>query len=87
MCTVTCVFNHAGTVQVYICYINLCRDVGVLLPVAVAVVGVDVVRAGHAVHRLKHHPTMVVGDHVGVPIRRIIGKCNQKGLILDRKVG
>ena len=42
-------------------------DVGVLLPVPVAVVGVDVVAAHDPVHRLQHHAAVVVGDHVGVP--------------------
>ena len=41
-------------------------DVGVLFPVAVTVVGVDVVRAHHPVNWLQHHPAVVVGDHVGI---------------------
>ena len=45
----------------------LCGDVRVLPPVAVAVVGVDVVGAGDAVHGLQHHAAVVVGDDVGVP--------------------
>ena len=46
---------------------HLCCNVGVLLPVPVAVVGVDVVAAHDPVHRLQHHAAVVVRDHVGVP--------------------
>ena len=42
-------------------------DVCVLFPVAVTVVGVDVVGAHHSVHWLENNPAVVVGDHVGVP--------------------
>ena len=45
---------------------DLCGNVGVLLPVAVAVVGIDVVGADHTVYRLQHHPAVVVRDHVRV---------------------
>ena len=45
---------------------HLCCDVGVLLPVPVAVVGVDVVAAHDPVHRLQHHAAVVIGDHIGV---------------------
>ena len=42
-------------------------DVGVLFPVAVTEVGVDVAGAHHTVHRLENHPAVVVSDNVGIP--------------------
>lgn len=49
---------------------SLRRHVRVLLPVAVAVVGVYVVRAGYAVHGLQDHPRVIVGYDVGVAVLR-----------------
>ena len=48
----------------YMCY--LCSYVGILFPVAVTVVGVEIVGPHHAVHGLQHHPAVVVGNHVGI---------------------
>ena len=47
-------------------------DVGVLLPVSITVVCVDVVRPDHAVHRLQHHPGVVVSYHIRVPVLRLV---------------
>ena len=50
----------------------LCGDVGVVFAVSVTVVGVDVVRAGHVVCGLEHHARVVVSDHVGVTVLRLV---------------
>ena len=52
------------------CKTYLGGDVGVLLPIAVAVVGVDVVRPDDPVHGLEDHPAVVVGNDVGVPAKQ-----------------
>ena len=45
---------------------HLCGDVGVLFPVSVTIVGVDVVTAHHPVHRLEHYAAVVIGNHIGI---------------------
>ena len=50
----------------------LCGDVRVLLPVSVAVVAVDVVRAGDAVDRLQHDARVIVGYDVGVTVLGLV---------------
>ena len=45
---------------------HLCGDVGVLFPVAVAVVGVDVVTAHHPVHWLEDYAAVVISNHIGI---------------------
>ena len=45
---------------------SLCRDVSVLLPVAIHVISVDVVTSWQSVLRLQYDPWVVVGYHVGI---------------------
>lgn len=47
-------------------------DVGVLLAVAAHVVGVDVVRARHALYRRERETRVVVGDDVGVAVLGLV---------------
>ena len=44
-------------------FINFTR---LLFPIAITVVGIEVVNAHHPVHRLEHHTAMVIGYHIGV---------------------
>ena len=69
---------------------DLCCNVGILFPVPITVVGVDVVRAHHAVHRLQDNPAVVVGDNIGVPAMvqvfiRHWGRCSNVVLCQDIK--
>ena len=62
-------FTADNSVLVEIGYLG--GNIGVLFPVAVTVVGVDVVRAHHPVHWLENHPAVVVGDNVGIPATQL----------------
>jgi hypothetical protein len=62
-------FSIIATVSIFprVFFFYLSGNVGVLFSIAVAVVGIDVVRALDPVHWLQDNPAVVVSYHVRIP--------------------
>ena len=64
--------NHPPEIRKGLWQGTLGGDVGVGLSVPVTVVAVDIIWPSNSICRLKHHPWVVVGNHVGIPVLRLV---------------